>query len=340
MHRSCPGDKSVRIVLVGDTTGTLDEGMKKTTHSLVNGLSANNEVLIIHPRQAFRQSTLHQVRRLRPHVIHYTHGPSVKSVLVARWLAAWAGDAKVVLSALHPRMSALVQITTALVRPDLIFVQSEKARRFFQIANCRTAFLPNGVDLGRFNPVSNERKLELRREYGIVGQDFVVLHVGSVQDSRNLGGLADLQQELDIQVLVVGSTTEKAQISIVETLRSVGCIVWLRFFEHVEHLFQLADCYLFLVEDELGCIQMPLTVLEAAACNLHVVTTPFGGLPHFLPEGTGLRYIEGTDEARVALRACVANGVPNTRALVERFCWESVCEQILAHYRDLLSAER
>jgi glycosyltransferase involved in cell wall biosynthesis len=322
----------MRIVLIGDIGGNLDEGMKKTTFNLYQGLSESNEVLVKHPRQALQWSTIKQVREFRPQVVHYVHGPSIRSLMVARWLAACAGRAKVFISALHPSLSSLNRLLIPLLPPDLVFVQSERSQDFFQRAGCQTEPLPNGVNLDRFMPVPTQRKRELRREHGIADQDFVVLHVGSVQISRNICMLADMQKELKIHVVVVGSTTEGPEDSVVERLRSAGCTVWLRFFSQVEHLFQLADCYAFPVLDEMGCIQVPLTVLEAAACNLPIVTTPFGGLGLFLPEGKGLYYVTGKDEMRIALSACMKDRNAQTRSLVESFSWGAICQRVLEQY--------
>ena len=51
---------------------------------------------------------------------------------------------------------------------------------------------------------------------------------------------------------------------------------------HVEELYRLADVYLFPVVAAHNCIDVPLSALEAAACNLPVVATPYGELKELL----------------------------------------------------------
>ena len=46
----------------------------------------------------------------------------------------------------------------------------------------------------------------------------------------------------------------------------------------VEDIYRLSDLYLFLAESDTAAIEVPLSVLEAMACNLPVICTPFGGL--------------------------------------------------------------
>lgn len=330
----------MRILLIGDVSGNLDEGMKKTTSSLYQGLVDENEVVVIHPRQVFKWSTVRQVREIRPEIVHYVHGPSIRSYVIAKWFAAWAGGAKVIITALHPSFSRVNRLLIPLLLPDLVFVQSEKAEKYFQRAGCETKLLPNGADLDRFRPVSAARKKELRTEYGIAGDDFLVLHVGPLKTSRNLGMLAEVQKKLDVRVIIAGSLTEQAEAGVVEYLRSAGCIVWLEYFPQVEHLFQLADCYAFPVVDEMGCVQVPLAVVEAAACNIPIVTTRFGGIDLFMPEGNGLYYVVDQSEMEQAIRACMRIDGVETRKMVEGFSWKAISNQVLEAYKGVTNKDK
>ena len=63
-----------------------------------------------------------------------------------------------------------------------------------------------------------------------------------------------------------------------------------------EELYQLSDAYLFPVLDPSGAIEMPLSVLEAMACGVPVLTTPFGDLQQRFPSGSGVVFWRSTDE--------------------------------------------
>ena len=54
------------------------------------------------------------------------------------------------------------------------------------------------------------------------------------------------------------------------------------FVPRIWELYQLADVYLFPVEYIKGCIDAPLSAMEAAACGIPVVTTAFGELKTLL----------------------------------------------------------
>jgi len=58
-----------------------------------------------------------------------------------------------------------------------------------------------------------------------------------------------------------------------------------RYIKKIEEIYQLSDCYIFPITFEGGGISILLSVLEAMACNLPVVTTKFGGLPAIFKGG-------------------------------------------------------
>ena len=57
-----------------------------------------------------------------------------------------------------------------------------------------------------------------------------------------------------------------------------------RFVENIEEVYQLSDVYIFPVKEEMNAIDIPLSVLEAASCNLQIVTTDYGELKVFKGE--------------------------------------------------------
>ncbi|MCR4432277.1 MAG: glycosyltransferase [Tepidanaerobacteraceae bacterium] len=238
-------------------------------------------------------------------------------------------------AATHPNLSRFGNFMVRFLKPDIVFVQSRKSEEFFKNKGCWTALLPSGVDLNRFHPISFDKKTSLRQQYGLPENAFIVLHVGPIKSNRNLKVLKSIQKEMDVQVLIAGSTTVKADIRIANDLEKAGCIVWVRYFPSIEHLFQLSDCYVFPVLSSDGAVQVPLTVLEAAACNLHIVTTPFGGLTEFLSEGNGLYYFNNAHDMINALNICRKNRSVQTRSLTEAFSWEKVTAHILKCYRNL-----
>jgi len=216
-----------------------------------------------------------------------------------------------------------------------VLVQSKPIWDLFSKDGFRTFWFPSGVDVAKFSPVSKARRLELRKQYGLKEDDFIVLHVGHIRPNRNLEELVPIQRQQGIQVVVAGSTSFQADEKTHQQLRDAGCIVWIRYFPRVEELFQLSDCYVFPVTTTDGAVQIPLTILEAAACNLPVVTTPFGGLLDLVGQRVGLFYIRTPAEMQKAVEECRNCSIEPRKWSVE-FSWQNIVDQLIDLYRSCL----
>lgn len=327
----------MRICLLGDISGNLDEGMKNTTYYLYRELSKSHEVMVVHPRKFFLPSVILKLRAFRPNIFHYIHGTSVRSFLVTKYLASAFPKSKSLVLVTHPGFSKWESLAIGLFKPDMVLVQSKPLKNFFSKKGFETSWLPSGVDLEKFSPVSAERQLELRQKYGLKEDKFVVLHVGHITPNRNLELLVPIQRQEGVQVVIAGSTIVQADEKIAQKLMGAGCIVWVRYFPNIEELFQLADCYVFPVMTADGAVQVPLTVLEAAACNLPVITTLFGGLPDLVGERAGLFYAKTPEEILRVVEQCRNCKVDPRRWAVE-FSWEKVGERLMGLYEALLGS--
>ena len=196
----------------------------------------------------------------------------------------------------------------------------------------------SGVDSKRFIPLSTKKKLELKSDLGFPPNKKIVLHVGHLKENRNILQLLPLQTRNDIQVVVIGSTTTKQSESIKNQLHQAGCIVINNYQPAIERFYQAADCYVFPTVDVQACIQLPLSVLEAMATNLPVVTTRFGGLPDIFPSGEGLFYssLESNDELVSVVLSAISSTV-DTRTLVLAFDWLAVTTQLTKLYVELVN---
>jgi glycosyltransferase involved in cell wall biosynthesis len=200
--------------------------------------------------------------------------------------------------------------------------------------------LPPGVDLATYRPVSPDRKLALRRQLGLPEREFILLHAGHLNRGRGVG---DLLAVADLAAPVLACSTSTAQDQVLANeLRAKGVRVLTEYIPRIADLYAAADAYLFPVPpDPRGpsSIDAPLSVLEAAACGLPVVTTRFGALPSLWPDaGNGERpdqdlfYYDDIGSLRRAV-ACLQDGrtarQPGPRRLVEQFSWEKVAGQLL-----------
>jgi glycosyltransferase involved in cell wall biosynthesis len=145
--------------------------------------------------------------------------------------------------------------------------------------------------------------------------------------------LAELASQRTCQVVLVASSSTTQEMALTEELRRAGVRVLTEYLPHVEHLYQLADCYLFPVQSSDHSIGVPLSVLEAFACDLPVVTTRFGGLTRFFGEQEhgGLVFVDSPAAlAQEAVRLCRL-WPAGTRILAEPYSWDAVASRLIDH---------
>jgi glycosyltransferase involved in cell wall biosynthesis len=320
----------VRICLVGHLTDQPDEGVRSIAAHLVRALRARHNVEFM---SVYRPVTWSRIRRFRPHIIHFVLSPTGVGLLVAKALSLAHRRARTVISAPHPGNGIFSRWTT-LFKPDVVLAQAADSEQKFRERGHRTLFLPNGVDTERFVTVGSKTKQRLRERYGI-GDRFVVLHVGPLKRGRNVQMLGQLQGH-DRQVLIVGRPSDPAEGEIVTALQEKGCVIWAGYFESIHEIYALSDCYVFPTNDRRSCIEMPLSVLEAMACNLPVVCTPFGALPRIADEGEGIIYAQTADEFEQALTEFESNSVTvSTRQKAMSLSWANIARQLEHIYEQL-----
>jgi len=345
MHRT-----SLRICLLFDHAGLHDdEGAKKTARYFHMKLSKSHTVKSLDTRRMALPDFWKEVRAFQPQIVHYIPGPSILSFIAMKALKLRFGNVKTVMSATHPcfygfqglsyyglisGLSSLLKNLIPLLKPDMLLVQSSETEKMFVKLGCKTEFLSCGIDIKKFAPVSKQTKLKLRSIYGVDKRKFVILHVGRLTKLRNVQALCKLQSH-DTQVIVVGSTM-RLKDDVYQTLRKKGCLVWTEYIPDIDEVYNLSDCYLFPTFDREGCIETPLSVLEAMACNLPVISTKFGGLTRIFTEGEGLYF---TEEEQIPLfldKVKTNNERIQTRAKVLPYTWEKIAHKLELLYVKLL----
>ncbi|MFX0136469.1 MAG: glycosyltransferase family 4 protein [Candidatus Hodarchaeota archaeon] len=328
-----------------------DEGVKIFVYNFVKELTQHNTVLGITRSsnydgeiekfctKALPKNKLfislylwNKIRSFHPDIIYYipTACATIYSFLRAKILKLYGNTAKTVMITLQPReYTALVKKIIPFFAPDLILAQSTTTREVLDGLGCKTKMIHAGVNLHKFTPVDSIIKDSLRKKYGFPNDKYIVLHVGHINRNRNVQCMEKIQNVDDIQVIVVGSTSYPEDGDLVEELKEKGVIVITRYIENINEVYQCADCYLFPVFSNSACIEIPLSVFEAMACNLPVVTTKFGELPNLVKEQNGFVYADTMDEIIPKIRQVRLIPQPQTRILVERYSWENVIKQIL-----------
>jgi glycosyltransferase involved in cell wall biosynthesis len=235
-----------------------------------------------------------------------------------------------ILIALQERTVGALHRTLALVgRPELVLSPTKGLAARLARLGFHTGFTMPGYDEALFRPVGQEEKHRLRAKYGLPTDRYIVLHVGHVRESRNVQIFLRYRQwGENIQPVIKAGEVDTAWR---DRLRRTGVIVIDEYIDQVHELYQAADCYLFPVLCTTGALEFPLSVIEAAACNLPVLTTRFGALPDVIREGNGLLYLEnGSYIPRMLLQ--LKEMECRTSEKVQEFSWEGVFEKYLAPF--------
>jgi glycosyltransferase involved in cell wall biosynthesis len=334
----------MKICIIGVFSGDLDEGYKNIAFNLSQRLSRKHDVLDIDTNGIFSFDSWKQIKEFKPDILHYLTAPTLSSFVILRIAKVWCGtDVKLVVSSLRPYCLKLLKNPVlkgiiSLLKPDVILTQCDEVKEILGGMGCNTTFLPNGVDTERFIPADMERKETLREKYAIGREKFVILHVGHIRETRGIKLFKRIQEEDDTnQVIVVGSSYFKTDEKLYQDLIDSGCLVWKQYFENIEEVYAMADCYVF--PTPVGdSIFMPLSVLEAMSCNITVLSTRYEGLIDNFEEGAGLIFIEGEEEFIDALKRIKSTDMEiETRNKVLSYTWDNIAMRLGGVYEELKS---
>ncbi len=335
-----------------------DEGIKRTAFEIGRTLAEKMDATVI-SRVEYRDDTLSVtgipanrtllnkalhvfLKDLKPDVLLYLPEScgTVWSFLRARVLSFLSGFRPVMMILLQPRSYRPWKrlVIRYCLRPRCVLAVSRAVMDNLMEVGVRASFVPLGVDTSRFKPLTDpDRKQQLRQKYGIPVAKKIVLHVGHINDGRNIEVLKRFQSA-QVQVVVVGSTStptrQGVDHALKERLESEDVLIINHVLEQPQEMFQLADVYVFPVSSKTGSIGIPLTVLEAAACGIPVVCTdPQGGLGEFLTYSPGFKdhiAIVKDDEELVARTSAVLaerfRQPPMTEELRRTLSWTSIGE--------------
>lgn len=353
----------MRIVAYSeDLSEPFDEGIKRVAHDILHRLAETQEILVacnqgcrcqnasfetVAIRSGFLCPKLwKKVKTFGPDVFLYIPSASMTLPCFVRLktLSLFARDLKKVLLSLQFKIHSLPSrlLVRRVLLPDLVLAPSTDIVDYMKSLGCKAEFVPLGTDLHRFRDVTPQRKETLRSKYGLSRSSFVVLHVGHMNKNRGIKVLTEIQSIPFVQAVLVCSTSTPAENDIKRELARSNILCLHNYIPRIEELYQLSDCYLFPVEPgSHGSIETPLSVLEAMACNLPVVTTRFGALPKVFVEGNGLVFADTAEDAvSKVLELLKKPNRVHTREKVEGYSVDATVEKLSEQLRSLLKNEK
>ena len=345
-------DPSIRLLLLSeDLAVPSDEGLKKFVSSLAAALHPLVELSVVSTQPSgpveshvtiARADKLLRGHQLREHVrgfepTHLVYVPragGTRNAFIRSWRLGrlWppARTAMVILQSrgYGPLSSRIIK----LARPEVVVAQGPIAARALYPIGIDALDIPSAVDLESFSPPSEGGRTEIRRRHGISSDSRLVLHVGHLKSGRNVELLGRIRRELGCECMVVGSTSTEGEAGVGRDLRAAGVTVVDEYVENIADLYRAANCYVFPVHESGNAIEMPLSILEALACGIPVVSTPFGSLPNWLAAGPAIRYASTDDDLVAGVRAVLEEVPPDpatVAATVSQFSWEALAHRLL-----------
>lgn len=334
------------IILSNCLTVSPDEGSRKVADSLVRRIrEAEPDAVVVTYESSSGISDVHLtlnkcllsgklvslLRNGQPPLL-YLPSPAKMLPLALRSLVlrmSGGGGPKIVLTMPFP-FDRLSKWLLKLSGAELIVI-SRSALEYYRIfLGDRVHYLKLGVDTVRFCPVEDRRKMELRDKYGIPRDKKVVLHVGHLNAGRNVGTLLSVAPEFHTVLVVSTQTADQQDRQLRSRLLAKENMTLLdSYLPDIQELYQLADIYLFPVQNPESCIDAPLSALEAAACGIPVVATLYGELKELLSQDGFYPLEDMEPEALNELLRKVAAQSRSPRESVLEYDWNHAAEIIL-----------
>jgi glycosyltransferase involved in cell wall biosynthesis len=213
----------------------------------------------------------------------------------------------------------------------------------------RVVSIPTGVDLGRFAPETDGRRI--REEFGIPPGAFLVSMIGVLRSWKRhdlfLEAIRLLRERgLPVRALVVGDGPRRERIS--AAIREMGLtetVAMTGYREDVPEILAAADA---LVLPSVRYEGVPQVILQAMAMARPVVASPVGGIPEVVhPEETGLLCPTG-DAAAYAGALVRLAGDPRLRdrlgkagrdLVLARYTVAAMCERTEEFYSGIASVK-
>jgi glycosyltransferase involved in cell wall biosynthesis len=328
-----PFDEGAKIA-----TKRLVEHVKDNKNTYVISLSSNHNLSVVDTCFSINKLLINNdffcTLKKQPckKILYIPSGSASVFSCIRSTLLNFVTNKEVYLFALQPRRYGLAsRFLLKFMHPKLIITLSRNSASCFNDKfNIRSVSLPLGVDDKQFFEYDSAQKRLIREKHGIAPEKTVLLHVGHIQQSRNLDWLIDVKKEHpEFEIIIIGSTyNEEDDKALHAALLEEGIIIIREYIPSMVDIYNLVDFYVFPVLRDDGAIETPLSVLEAIACNLPVITTRFGSLPDTFKADEDFYFIESS--AEIAPIIATREKVPcNNRDKIASLTWQHIAQKLV-----------
>jgi len=235
---------------------------------------------------------LNHIRKIRPDVLH-VHGlfSTATTAVWARRLFGIPSVAKVLrggtlgdIIRLKAKPFGKVRMTQLSKLIDGFVVISEEIRTELLsegVPETQCHYIPNGVDIERFRPLSPDQKRQQRAAMGLPDV-LTVIYTGRLVAAKRINHLIESWQTVNqklpaVQLLIIGRGSDKEALEAQagDGIRFIGSV------ENVAEWLQIADLFVLPSVSE----GLSNSLLEAMATELPIVSTAVGAAPNLIEPG-------------------------------------------------------
>lgn len=219
-------------------------------------------------------------------------------------------------------------------------IQKDELSRIHRICNAeKIKVIPLGFDLHKFQENLAEKRQKTRETYTLSDKDVAVAIVGRLAPVKNHTLFLDavetvLKQGSKARFFIVGDGSERPTIEArVQQLNDqfgdcITCTSWITDIA----TFNAGMDIICLTSDNEGT---PVSLIEAQACNLPVISTDVGGVRDIVKDGETGFIVPRRDAGKFAEKLDFLINSPKSREKMSQNGWKFVEEQF--HYKTLVA---
>jgi len=323
------------LILSNCLTKVVDEGCIKVANSLVKRLKNNsdNHFVVTYERESalsdehlslnkfLISKRLFSLIKERGERVLYLPFPAkpISTAIRVFILSLFAKCGMDVLITMQNECDFVSKLLFKLSGANFVFLSAPAAARFSKhVGEKRVKHLKCGVDTKRFLPVDQDKARALKEKYGLDSDRAVVLHVGHLNRGRNVAELLKLADEFTVLLVTSTLTKSEQDKELRASLEAANIKIIDDYIPDIEEIYQLSDVYFFPVVEYGKCIDVPLSCLEAAACNKCVVTTDYGEMKEFCGKD-GFYFIDSfeKDDLKTLVKKAISSKAQTRSAVLE-----------------------
>lgn len=337
------------LIISNALTNKTDEGCLKVANTLISRIKKKEpetvivsfddkpSILTVHMKlnKFFLNSEfLKMVKNEKGPVIYFPFSSnSFASVLRTFILSFFVKGNLKLMCVLRHDMNQLSTFLLKKSRAEVYTFSKESYCFFNDEIKIAAKYLKTGVDTQLFIPVNDDiSKQKIRRKYNIPIDKKVVLHVGHLTKERNIEQLLKINDEYHIVIVAsyVSDDINEAK-KIKQKLEEKNNITIIdSYIENIQEIYQMSDVYFFPTLNSEGCIDNPLSVMEAASCNLPIITTYYGELKE-LKGKDSFWFIDSFEEDKLnqLIKSVLEQKKINSREAVLSYDWNNTVSFLL-----------